>query len=131
MPEYLNLSLSFASFSGPLSHSLRTMAYLSNERFRSLQSTSSTSRLSISLPQSYSCVGECDKLLDAKFAETGIPGAHFVALAKDGTTLYSKTMGTRAIDGAQPMTDDTVGARMYSRLEAAAAYQGILYRCSG
>ncbi|EIM90648.1 beta-lactamase/transpeptidase-like protein [Stereum hirsutum FP-91666 SS1] len=51
---------------------------------------------------------ECDRLLDAKFGETGLPGAQFIALSRNGTTLYSRSLGTKAINSAEPMTDDTM-----------------------
>lgn len=83
---------------------------MNDEKLRSLQSTSSQQLRHRTYILTCVCLVACDNLLDAKFGETGLPGAQFIALSRDGTTLYSRAVGTKAIDSVEPMTDDTVGS---------------------
>lgn len=52
-----------------------------------------------------------DNLLSTLLPATGIPGANFLALARDGSTIYESSFGVRekgALERGE-MTDDTVG----------------------
>lgn len=91
------------------------MSTVSEEQLRRLRGASSAFVYPAVFAMFTSLSAErCDELIESKFQGTGIPGAQFVALARDGTTLYSKTIGTRTLDGIQAMTDDTVSNLVYS-----------------
>lgn len=49
-----------------------------------------------------------DEILAKSIPNNGVPGARFLAIGRDGNTIYSGLAGTIGMDDTRPMTNDTV-----------------------